>query len=53
MKMKDLYTEVATGSYLIKKKYTTNEIAELINENIALKKKIEKKQSKAKNKDNE
>lgn len=53
MKMKDLYTEVATGSYLIKKKYTTSEIVELINENIALRKKIEKKQSKAKNKDNE
>lgn len=53
MKMDKPYIEVSPGSYLIKKKYTTTEIAELISENIALKKKCESKQLKSKNKNNE
>ena len=53
MKLDKPYIEVGPGSYLVKKKYSTIEIAELINELITLRKKCEKKQDKSKIKDNE
>jgi hypothetical protein len=49
MKLDKPYIEVGPGSYLVKKKYSQIEIAELINENIALKKKYNKKQLKSSN----
>lgn len=48
MKLNEPYMEVGQGSYLIKKKYTPSELAEIINELITLKKKCEKKASKIK-----
>lgn len=48
MKISDPYIEVAQGSYLIKKKYSTTELAGIINEIITLKKKLEKKSIKVK-----
>ena len=53
MKIKDNYMEVGKGSYLIKKKYTTAEMAQIINELITLKKKCEKKTAKEKDVNNE
>ena len=53
MKLDKPYIEVSAGSYLVKKKYSTIEIAELINELITLRKKCEKKQDKSKIKSNE
>jgi hypothetical protein len=53
MKLSEPYMEVGQGSYLIKKKYTPAEMAEIINELITLKKKCEKKASKSKNSSNE
>ena len=46
LKIKEPYKEIIPGSFLIKKKYTTKEIAEIINEIIILKKKFEKKNKK-------
>ena len=53
MKISEPYMEVGKGSYLIKKKYTTSEMAQIINELITLKKKCDKKASKAKNMNDE
>ena len=53
MKLDKPYMEVGPGSYLVKKKYSTTEIAELINELITLRKKCDKKQSKSKVNNNE
>jgi hypothetical protein len=53
MKMDEAYLKVGQDSYLIKKKYTTAEMAEIINELITLKKKCEKKASKVKGVNNE
>lgn len=53
MKINQPYIEVGSGNYLIKKKYTATEIAEIINELISLKKKCEKKASKVKSMSNE
>lgn len=43
MKLREPFVEVGQGSYLIKKKYTANEMAEIFNELITLRKKCEKK----------
>ena len=53
MKLGKPYIEVGPESYLVKKKYSTIEIAELINELITLRKKCEKKQVKSKIKGDE
>ncbi len=54
MKLDAPYKEILPGtSYLIKKKYTPSEIANIINELITLKKKYEKKKSKIENNKNE
>jgi hypothetical protein len=49
MKINEPYIEVGNGSFLIKKKYSANEIAAIINELITLKKKNEKRVAKLKN----
>lgn len=53
MKISEPYVEVGKGSYLIKKKYTTSEMAQIINELITLKKKCDKKAQKSKSMNDE
>lgn len=46
MKMDDLFVKIGEGSYLIKKKYSPSELAEIFNEVITLRAKLEKKNNK-------
>ena len=53
LKLDKPYMEVGPGSYIFKKKYSINEIAELISENVTLKEMCKKKQAKSIIKGNE
>lgn len=45
-KVNGLYYEFSDNSYLVQKRYTFQEVVSLVNENIVLKKKVERKQNK-------